>query len=53
MKSQVRDGSESRPYRDEIGRRALPHNPPLFVDASREIFFHNNTSRDGLFPFFC
>ena len=39
MKSQVRDGSESRPYRDEIGRRALPHDPPLFVDASKEVFF--------------
>jgi REP element-mobilizing transposase RayT len=33
------DGSESRPYRDVIGRRALPHDPPLFVDASKEIFF--------------
>jgi REP-associated tyrosine transposase len=39
MKSQVRDGSEIRPYRDVIGRRALPHDPPLFVDASKEIFF--------------
>jgi hypothetical protein len=42
MKSQVKDGSEIRPYRDVIGRRALPHDLPLFVDASKEIFFYNN-----------
>ena len=39
MKTNSWDGSESRPYRDVIGRRALPHDPPLFVDASKEIFF--------------
>ena len=44
MKTTARDGSEShpcqsRPYRDVIGRRALPHDPPLFVDAGKEIFF--------------
>jgi REP element-mobilizing transposase RayT len=39
MKTNSWDGSESHPYRDVIGRRALPHEPPLFVDASREIFF--------------
>ncbi len=38
MKTDSRDGSESDPYRDVIGRRALPHDPPLFVDASKEIF---------------
>jgi hypothetical protein len=38
MKTDLRDGSESHPYRDVIGRRALPHDPPLFVDASKEIF---------------
>ena len=42
MKNQVRDGSEIRPYRDVIGRRALLHDPPLFVDASKEIFFITN-----------
>jgi REP element-mobilizing transposase RayT len=39
MKTNSWDGSESRPYRDVIGRRALPHDPPLFVDASKEIPF--------------
>ena len=39
MKTNSWDGSESRPYSDVIGRRALPHDPPLFIDASKEIFF--------------
>jgi putative transposase len=39
MKTDSRDCSESHPYREVIGRRALPHDPPLFVDASKEIFF--------------
>ena len=39
MKAKSKDGSESHPYRDVIGRRALPHDPPLFVNASKEIFF--------------
>ena len=30
------DGSESRPYRR---RRALPHEPPLFIDTTKETFF--------------
>ena len=39
MKTNSWDGSESRPYPDVIGRRALLHDPPLYVDASKEIFF--------------
>jgi len=42
MKTDSRDGWESHPYRDVIGRRSLPHDPPLFVDPSKEIFFYNN-----------
>jgi Transposase IS200 like len=44
MKTTARDGSESHPYqsrsyRDVIGRRALPHDPPLSLDPAQEIFF--------------
>lgn len=34
------DGSEIHPYhRDTIGRRALPHEPPSWVDRTKEIYF--------------
>ena len=46
MKTNSWDGSESRPYRDVIGRRALPHDPPLFVDASKEIFLSQSAARN-------
>ncbi len=39
MKTNSWDGSESHPYRDVIGRRALPHDPPLSLDPAQEIFF--------------
>jgi putative transposase len=40
MKKNSTDGSESRPYlRDVIGRRALPHDPPLSIDTSKAVFF--------------
>jgi len=39
MKTNSWDGSESRPYRDVIGRQALPHDPPLSLDPAQEIFF--------------
>jgi REP-associated tyrosine transposase len=39
MKTDSREGSEIRPYRDVIGRRALPHDPPLSLDPAQEIFF--------------
>jgi len=38
MKTNSWDGSESRPCRDVIGRRALPHDPPLSVDSAKEFF---------------
>jgi putative transposase len=40
MKKNSSDGSEIRPYqRDVIGRRALPHDPPLSIDTNKEVFF--------------
>jgi putative transposase len=39
MKTNSRDGSESHPYRDVIGRRALPHDPPTWLDPAQEVFF--------------
>ncbi len=40
MKKNSTDGSENRPYHpDVIGRRALPHDPPLSIDTNKEIFF--------------
>ena len=39
MKTNSWDGSESHPYRDVIGRRPLPHDPPLSLDPAQKIFF--------------
>ena len=40
MKRNSTDGSEIRPYhRDVVGRRALPHDPPLSIDTAKEVFF--------------